>query len=100
MPEPHFPPPTYFDFHQEPKPSEEEKLVDIFQDLFKKQQERLDAVFQSQAESIQRLTDQVRQLTENQNNIPQESFSNDTDEAFEYQSDHDDTLSEEEAEQY
>ena len=100
MPEPHFPPPIHFDFHQEPEPSEEEKLVDMFKYLFKKQQEKFDAQVQSNTESIQRLTDQLRQLIENQNNIPQEPFSDDTDEDSEYQSDHDDTISEEKAEQY
>ena len=46
------------------------------------------------------MTDQIRQLIENQNNIPQEPFSDETDEAFKYQSFHNDTSTEEEAEQY
>ena len=58
--------------------------------MFHAQSTQFNAQIQSQAEFIQRLTDQVRQLIENQNNIPQESFSDDTGEAFEYQSDHDD----------
>ena len=61
---------------------------------------QFDAQIQSNAESIQRMTDQIRQLTENQSYIPQEPFANDTDEAFEYQAFHDNTLTEEEAEQY
>ena len=60
MPEPYFPSPTYYDFHQEPEPSEEEQLVDMFKDWFKKQDKNMDAIFHSQAESIQRMTDQVR----------------------------------------
>ena len=45
------------------------------------------------------MTDQIRQLTENQNYIPQWPFSDDTGEAFEYQAFHDDTLAEDETKQ-
>ena len=79
----------------------------MLKNQFKKQDEKLDAmaeIFQSQNENqvatLQRITDQARQLTENLNYIPQRPFSNDTDEAFDYQTFHDDTLSQEEAEQY
>ena len=106
---PHFSsyPPSTYDLHQEPEPSEEEQLVEMLKDWFKKQDEKLDAmaeIFQSQnkdqATTLQIITDQTRQLTENQSYIPQEAFSDDTDEAFEYQAFHDDTLSDEKAEQY
>ena len=75
--EPNFPsyPPSTFDFHQESEPSEEEQLVDMFKDQFKKQDEKLvemAEIFQIQAESIQRMTDRGRQLTENQSYLPQD----------------------------
>ena len=95
----HFPPSIY-DLHQEPDPSEEDQLNDMLKDRFKEMEAQFDAQIQSNAESIQRMTDQIRQLTENQSYIPQEPFANDTDEAFEYQAFHDNTLTEEEAEQY
>ena len=96
--EPHFPsyPPSTFDFHQQPEPSEQDQILH----MFKEQAAQFDAQVQSNAETIQRLTDQLKQLKENQNNIPPEPYSDDTGEAFEYQSNHDDTFSDEEAEQY
>ena len=93
---PSYPPSSTFDFHQKP----EQSVEDLLMDMFKTQAAQFDAQIQSNTESIQRLTDQLRPLIENQNNIPQESFSDDTGEAFEYQSEHDDILSEKEAEQY
>lgn len=82
----------------------------MLEDIFKKQKEKLDTMLetsqkqfesiQRQSEFIQRMTNQMRQFTENQNYIPQEPVSDDIDEAFEYQSFHNDTSIEEEAEQY
>ena len=104
---PSYPPPNYYDLQQQ-EPSEEEKLFDMVKDLLNN--ERLDTMLeisrnqlesaQRQTESIQRMTDQIRQMIEKQNNIPQEPFSDDTDEAFEYQSEEVDMLEDEEAEQY
>ena len=61
--EPHFPsyPPSTFDFHQEPEPSEEEQIID----MLKNRLAQLNAYIHSQAAYIQRMTDQTRQLTEN-----------------------------------
>ena len=67
--------------------------------MLKNRLAQFDAQIHSQTEYIQRMTSQMRQLTENQSYIPQETFSDKTDEAFEYQAFHDDTLSEDEAEQ-
>ena len=68
--------------------------------MFKVQATQFDAQIKSNAEYIQRMTDQIRLLIENQSYIPQGVFSDDTDEAFECQTFHDDTLTEDEAEQY
>ena len=59
--------------------------------------EEREAQIQSQAESIQKITYQVRQLTENQNYIPQGGLSDDIEDSFEYQAFHYDTLAGEEA---
>ena len=84
-------------------------MIDILKNWFKKQDEKLDTMLetyqnqlesiQRQSASIQRMTYQIRELTENHSYIPQGPFSDDTNEAFEYQAFHDDTLAEEEAEQ-
>ena len=68
----HFPsyPPSTYDFHQEPEPSEEDQLIHMLNVWLEEREAQLDAQIQSQTESIQRMTDQIRQLTENQNFIP------------------------------
>ena len=83
FPDPYFPSylPFTYDLHQEPEPSEEDKMIDMLKDWFKKHNEKLDTlleIFQNQFESIQRqsisiqrITYQTRQLTENQSYIPQ-----------------------------
>ena len=68
-------------------------MIDMFKDWFKKQDENLNAMtemFQSQIDdqiaTLQRITDQARQLTKNQSYIHQGAFSDETDKAFDTQS--------------
>ena len=74
-------------------------MLETCQNQLETCQNQLESI-QRQSTSIQNMTDQMRQLTENHSYIPQEPLPDDTDEAFKYQSFHDDTLEEEEAEQY
>ena len=69
----HFPsyPPSIYDLYQESDPSEEDQLNYMLKDWLKKREAQFDVQIQSQAVSIQRMTDQVRQLTENLNHISQ-----------------------------
>ena len=61
---------------------------------------QFDAQIQSNAESIQRMTNQVRQLTDHLNHIYHGANSNNTEEAFECPEIHHDIITEDEAEQY
>ena len=74
-PEPHFSsfPPSTFDL-QQPELSDGDQTVDMLKNWLTEQETQ----FQSQTESIQRITDQVRQLTENMNCIPHEAFNDET----------------------
>ena len=105
FPEPYFPsyPSSTYDLQQEPKLSEEDQMIDMLKDWFEKHDGKLDTMLetcQNQFKSIQRQSEFIQRLTENQRYIPHEIFSDETDEAFEYQVFHDDTLAKEEAEQY
>ena len=61
---------------------------------------QFDAQIQSNAESIQRMTNQVRQLTDHLNHIYHGENSNNTEKAFECPEIHHDIITEDEAEQY
>ena len=56
---PSYPPSTY-DLHQEPEPSEEDQMIYMLKDWLEEKEAQIDAQFQRQAESIQRMIDQVR----------------------------------------